>query len=116
MEDLFGPSLGGGGGASSVAPRPSLETVVAVFDFEAQADGDLGFKSGDKIEILEKDGQWWTGRKNGKEGVFPFNYVEPENKPDNADPLAQSIAQIGEASLLQKLRNHFELLNNNRIF
>jgi len=38
MEDLFGPSFG----SAAAAPK-SLETVVAIFDFEAQAAGDLGF-------------------------------------------------------------------------
>ena len=35
-----------------------------------------GFKKGDSFEVLKKDGDWWTGRHNGKEGVFPYNYVQ----------------------------------------
>lgn len=110
MEDLFGPVVN----SNAASNPPSVETVVAVFDFEAQADGDLGFKTGDKLEVLSKDGQWWKGRFNGKEGLFPFNYVQPENanKPDNSDPLAQSIAEMdatpvgpsnSEVSLLEKV-------------
>ena len=30
----------------------------------------------DIIEIINKDGDWWTGVLNGKEGVFPANYVQ----------------------------------------
>lgn len=44
-----------------------------------QADGDLSFKVGDRIEIVKKtesQEDWWTGRLNGMEGVFPGNYVQ----------------------------------------
>ena len=51
-----------------------MHYVVALYDFEAQADGDLSFKTGDRIEIVEKTGSvedWWTGKLNGQQGVFP---------------------------------------------
>lgn len=51
-----------------------MQYVVALYDFEAQADGDLSFKSGDRIEIVERTESaedWWTGRLNGQQGVFP---------------------------------------------
>ncbi|KAH7921962.1 BAR-domain-containing protein [Leucogyrophana mollusca] len=60
-------------------PEPAVEYVTALYDFDAQAAGDLSFKTGDKIEIVTKtDSQddWWTGRLNGAEGVFPGNYVQ----------------------------------------
>ncbi|KAH7104543.1 BAR-domain-containing protein [Auriculariales sp. MPI-PUGE-AT-0066] len=59
--------------------KPPINYVVALYDFDAQADGDLSFKTGDQIELLEKTGSsedWWTGRVNGKKGVFPGNYVQ----------------------------------------
>ena len=48
--------------------------VVALYDYTAQADGDLSFKKDDRIEIIEKTNDtndWWTGRLNGITGVFP---------------------------------------------
>jgi amphiphysin len=48
--------------------------VVALYDFAAQADGDLDFKVGDRIEVVERSESaedWWTGRLNGRTGVFP---------------------------------------------
>ncbi|KAF8588489.1 BAR-domain-containing protein [Ramaria rubella] len=60
-------------------PKPAAEYVVAIYDFQAQADGDLDFKTGDRIKIVEKTASqddWWTGQLNGKQGVFPGNYVE----------------------------------------
>lgn len=44
-----------------------------------QTEGDLSFKTGDRIEIVkrsESQEDWWTGRVNGAEGVFPGNYVQ----------------------------------------
>ncbi|CAI4063523.1 Ysc84p SKDI_08G0580 [Saccharomyces kudriavzevii IFO 1802] len=62
--------------------RPSLHsptpTAIALYNFAGEQPGDLAFKKGDAISILKKsDSQndWWTGRINGKEGIFPANYV-----------------------------------------
>jgi amphiphysin len=52
-----------------------------LYDFEAVQDGDLGFTKGDVIEIIDKTNDvnaWWRGRLNGREGVFPGNYVKLE--------------------------------------
>lgn len=51
-----------------------MEYVVALYDFEAQADGDLDFKAGDRIEVVQKSEStedWWTGKLDGRQGVFP---------------------------------------------
>lgn len=56
-------------------PKPkAVQYVVALYDFQAQADGDLDFKTGDRIELIERtpsQEDWWTGKLNGKQGVFP---------------------------------------------
>jgi len=47
---------------------------VALYDFAAQAQGDLSFNAGDRIELVERSASaedWWTGRLNGQQGVFP---------------------------------------------
>lgn len=54
--------------------QQSAKFVVALYDYTAQADGDLSFKKDDRIEIIEKTNDtndWWTGRLNGITGVFP---------------------------------------------
>ncbi|KAG7450757.1 BAR-domain-containing protein [Guyanagaster necrorhizus] len=61
------------------AAKPAVQYVVALYDFAAQAEGDLSFNVGDRIEIVERTGSaedWWTGRLNGQQGVFPGNYVQ----------------------------------------
>ncbi|KAL4915848.1 hypothetical protein BDW62DRAFT_119020 [Aspergillus aurantiobrunneus] len=64
-------------------PKPSkfsaAETVTALYDYEAQAHGDLSFSAGDVIEITHRtdnQNEWWTGRVDGREGQFPANYVQ----------------------------------------
>lgn len=54
--------------------EPQKTYVIALYDFEAQADGDLSFRAGEKIEIVERTQNtedWWTGKLNGQQGVFP---------------------------------------------
>lgn len=53
---------------------PAAETVTALYDFAAQADGDLSFSAGDVIEIVQRtqnENEWWTGKLRGKQGQFP---------------------------------------------
>jgi amphiphysin len=66
-------------------PKPSAlskrEHVVALYDYTAQAEGDLTFKVGDRIEIVKKGeegNEWWIGKLKGVEGQFPANYAKPE--------------------------------------
>ncbi|SPN97765.1 probable RVS167 protein [Cephalotrichum gorgonifer] len=64
----------------SAAPSPNnAVTVTALYDYAAQAEGDLSFKAGDVIEIIRKtanENEWWSGKLNGKTGEFPGNYVK----------------------------------------
>jgi hypothetical protein len=48
----------------------------AMFDFDPQNSGDLGFKKGDTVVVLQQKGNWWKGTVGGRTGVFPFNFVE----------------------------------------
>jgi len=61
-------------------PKPKAEQyVVALYDFDAQAEGDLAFRAGDRIQVVERtesSEDWWTGKLNGMQGVFPGNYVQ----------------------------------------
>ena len=41
--------------------------------------GDLSFKKGQVITVTEKSedtNTWWTGKVDGREGMFPANFVE----------------------------------------
>ncbi|KAK4452412.1 BAR domain-containing protein [Podospora aff. communis PSN243] len=63
-----------------LAANPTAaETVTALYDYAAQAEGDLSFRTGDVIEIVtrtQNENEWWTGKLHGKQGQFPGNYVK----------------------------------------
>jgi len=59
---------------SRFSGAPVAETATALYDYEAQAEGDLSFATGDVIEIVQRsqnENEWWTGRIMGKMGQFP---------------------------------------------
>lgn len=58
----------------AAAPTSNVETVTALYDYAAQAEGDLSFKAGDVIEIVKRtpnENEWWSGKVDGKSGEFP---------------------------------------------
>ncbi|KAH8880018.1 BAR domain-containing protein [Thozetella sp. PMI_491] len=64
---------------SRLSGAPTTEMVTALYDYSAQAEGDLSFRAGDVIEIVSRtanENEWWTGKLNGKSGQFPGNYVQ----------------------------------------
>ncbi|KAL2012249.1 hypothetical protein VTN00DRAFT_4967 [Thermoascus crustaceus] len=55
------------------------DQAIALYTFDPDQEGDLGFKKGEIITILkrtEKKEDWWTGRIGDRVGIFPANYVE----------------------------------------
>ena len=64
-------------------PRPSASSVgkdqaIALFTFDADQEGDLGFKKGEIITITKRTdnaADWWTGKIGDRTGIFP-RYVE----------------------------------------
>jgi amphiphysin len=59
---------------SRLSGVPNVETATALYDYEAQAEGDLSFTTGDVIEIVlrtQNDNEWWTGKCRGRTGQFP---------------------------------------------
>lgn len=59
------------------AAKSGSNMVEALYDHEAEEEDELSFSAGDFVEVIDKpDGGWWRGRFNGKEGLFPSNYVK----------------------------------------
>lgn len=90
-----GSSWGAAAKAKGAAPPPpkpkpsrlsqqvaNVERAQALYDYEAQAAGDLSFSTGDVIEIVQKgasENEWWTGKLNGRQGQFPGMYSVKNN-------------------------------------
>ncbi|ETS74429.1 hypothetical protein PFICI_14295 [Pestalotiopsis fici W106-1] len=115
-----GPSTGAGGSAGAAPgqaePIPSHPTgttaatvsrVRALYDFVPSEPGELEFKKGDVIAVLEsvfKD--WWRGSLKGNTGIFPLNYVEKltDPTPDELHREAQMEAEVfAEIKNVEKL-------------
>ncbi|XP_055372480.1 E3 ubiquitin-protein ligase SH3RF3 [Condylostylus longicornis] len=55
----------------------SIPKALALYDFQSKEVGDLKFNKGDVVLIKRKiDANWLYGISNGKEGMFPINYVQ----------------------------------------
>ncbi|CAK1356271.1 Protein hob1 [Cercospora beticola] len=62
-----------------LSAAPAVETVTALYDYDAQAEGDLSFRTGEVIEIVSRtdnQNEWWTGKIGVRQGQFPGNYVQ----------------------------------------
>lgn len=63
---------------SRLSGMPAVETVTALYDYEAQAEGDLSFTTGEVIEIVQRtqnDNEWWIGKIGARQGQFPGEFL-----------------------------------------
>lgn len=92
---------------SSGTTAATVSRVRALFDFVPSEAGELEFKKGDVIAVLEsvyKD--WWRGSLRGNTGIFPLNYVEKltDPTPDEMQREAQMEAEVfAEIKNVEKL-------------
>ncbi|CAO3688300.1 unnamed protein product [Rhizopus stolonifer] len=59
--------------------KPNVSTARALYTYQGQQEGDLSFQEGEIIQIIEKTNSqedWWTGRIEKRQGLFPANYVQ----------------------------------------
>lgn len=86
----------------------TVSRVRALFDFQPSEPGELQFRKGDVIAVLEsvyKD--WWKGSLRGQTGIFPLNYVEKLQDPTPEE--LQREAQM-EAEVFGQIKNVEKLL------
>jgi actin cytoskeleton-regulatory complex protein SLA1 len=60
------------------------ETATALYDFAADGEDELSVKEGERLLVLERDGdEWWKCQNtDGVEGVVPASYLEV-SKPNS---------------------------------
>lgn len=86
----------------------TVSRVRALFDFQPSEAGELQFRKGDVIAVLEsvyKD--WWKGSLRGQTGIFPLNYVEKLSDPTTEE--LQREAQM-EHEVFAEIKNVEKLL------
>lgn len=92
-------------------PAPTVATVSrvkALYDLNATETGELSFRKGDIITVLESVFRdWWRGSLRGQVGIFPLNYVLPIAEPTPAE--IEKEAQE-ELSVFSQSRNIEKLL------
>lgn len=70
---------------------------------------DLSFSAGDMIEIVEEtNADWWMGRVNGKQALFPSSYVE---RVQSASPPAAGAATSGNKAVYKPFGAAYQGMN-----
>lgn len=113
-EILEGSTPAGALGVAKKPERPiaSVSHVKALYDFYPSELGELAFRRGDNITVLDsfyKD--WWRGSLRGQMGVFPVNYVEILNEA-TAEELASEAEGTEIPSDGHHIENRLELLDS----
>ncbi|XP_028279892.1 intersectin-1-like isoform X5 [Parambassis ranga] len=85
----------------SVFGPEALCQVIGMYDYVAQNDDELAFQKGQVITVLNKDDcDWWKGELNGREGLFPSNYVKLTT---DTDPSTQWCADLHLLDMLSPM-------------
>uniref|UniRef100_A0A8C5EAK2 Intersectin-1 n=1 Tax=Gouania willdenowi TaxID=441366 RepID=A0A8C5EAK2_GOUWI len=84
-----------------LSPSTTLCQVIGMYDYVAQNDDELAFQKGQVITVINKDDcDWWKGELNGREGLFPSNYVKLTT---DTDPSTQWCADLHLLDMLSPM-------------
>lgn len=87
---------------------PGGKIVIALYNYTARDVGDLSFRKGDRLIILnDSDSDWWHARHTAtmQEGYIPRNYVAREKTVESEDWFFGKIARKDAEKLLLHLSN-----------
>lgn len=76
-----------GSGVPALKSPTNKNIFRCLFDYSASGPSEISFKQHDRLEITNKDGDWWYAKhlNNGQLGYVPSNYVVAENSLDFYD-------------------------------
>lgn len=98
--------------AATSTTQPIASRVRALYDFTPTESGELAFRKGDVLRVLDSVYEhWWRGEINGEVGIFPVNFVEVLPDPTPAD--VQREAEM-EAKIFAQANNIDRLLSKLR--
>ncbi|XP_075717099.1 intersectin-2 isoform X4 [Rhinoderma darwinii] len=75
-------------------PSYTAEDFVALYPYTSGEPGDLIFNEGDIIQVMQKEGEWWTGTTGDRTGIFPSNYVRSRDQ--------EGFVSVGKTGTLTK--------------
>lgn len=76
-----------------LAGRQVLFRTLAIYNYRGEGPEDMEFNVGDVIDVLsEVNEEWLEGHSNGKIGIFPLCFVEPQ-KPEITDSKESSCSE-----------------------
>lgn len=79
-------------GPAAQTPNKNPSRVKALYDFEPAEEGELAFRRGDIIRVVNSAYEgWWKGELDGRIGIFPITYiVSPEQAFPSRAPHLES--------------------------
>ena len=92
----------------------TVSRVRALFDFVPSEPGELQFRKGDVIAVIEsvyKD--WWKGSLRGQTGIFPLNYIEKLQDPTQEDLHREAEMEAEVFSQMKNVEKLLALLSTN---
>ncbi|KAH7930078.1 hypothetical protein BV22DRAFT_1191549 [Leucogyrophana mollusca] len=95
------------------------EPAVALYDFEGTSADELSVQEGERLIIIEKEGEeWWKCRnEHGVEGVVPASYLESSKLARSTSPSSLSAEPVddGVAAREEEERLEAERLEEERL-
>lgn len=67
-------------------PVAKKKRAKVVFSYEPENDDELKLEVGDMLDVIKQEEEgWWEGILNGRQGMFPSNFVETVDESETAE-------------------------------